>query len=285
MIIKNKVTIILAVTALFTITLGIIAFLHPPALYPDTSWGFQVLRGMRMGTGFNRLPLPNTDDITKTSTSFLAWWSPGQYLFPYLFIGLLKFKLGQAIAITVTLCSLSGLTGLYLFFKKAGFSKTTSAVSVAFIACQQAFFIPYIFYNGGEILLFAFAGWFLYGCLYFTRPNWKMSVFILLSGITGFICKSSFLWMFFTGVLYLWLINLRGKTWKQIFVNSCYTGVPFILSIAVIYYGYILKGINPASSYLGFKLALQAITFPLASPVLTMFSADNITLSYRPGTL
>lgn len=178
--------LIIFITGLFTLLIGILIFIHPPALYPDASWGFQVMRGMRMGGGFNMLSAPGINDLSQNNPSFLSWWSPGQYLLPYFFITLLKVNIGHAIAFIVTACSLIGLWGWYALFNKLSFTPIVSAVSIAFIACQQAYMLPFVFYNGGEILLFAFVGWFLYGCSSFTKAGWFMSLFILTSGIIGF---------------------------------------------------------------------------------------------------
>ncbi len=274
---KNLSKPLLSFIILLTIILGVILMLYPPALFPDPSWGLQVLRSMQKGGGFNMLPVPDTNDISKSSAEFLSWWSPGQYLVPYLFIALFKLSVGRALALTVTLCSLTGLAGFYVCFKKLGFSPVIIALSIAFIACQQAYIIPYSFYNGGEILLFAFAGWFLYGCAYFNKASKWMAVFIFFSGITGFFCKSSFLWIYFSGLLYLWIRVSNSKKLAVWLINALITGVPAVISLVIIYIGYLSRGSNPASSNLGLKLAWETFCFPLASPLLAGFSVDDLT--------
>lgn len=107
---------ILIFIGLFTMAIGVCIWLYPPSIFPDPSWGFQVMRGMRMGGGFNMLPGPDMTDIHKNAPSFLAWWSPGQYLVPYSFIMLFNVSIGHAMAVTAALCSLLGLGGFYFFF-------------------------------------------------------------------------------------------------------------------------------------------------------------------------
>ncbi|MES2278826.1 MAG: hypothetical protein V4592_22535 [Bacteroidota bacterium] len=274
---KNIIKFILAVLGLFTLIMGVLIFIHPTAIYPDPSMGFQVLRSMRMGAPFNVLVSPDTADIAQNTDRFLSWWSPGQYLVPYLFVGLFKLNLGQATAVVSTLGSVIGLAGLYVFFKKIGFTPLISAISIAFIASQQAYFIPFVFYNGGEVLVFAFSGWFLYGCACFTKPSWQMFVFLLSSGVIGFFCKSAFLWIFLSGALYLWIQLSNGKKLISWIINGISIGIPFILSLGIIYIAYLSKGDNPASDAMGIKLAWETFSFPLASPLLAAFSIDDIT--------
>lgn len=274
---KNIGRFILAFIVFFTIILSILIFLHPPALYPDPSWGFQVLRSMRMGGPFNILSSPNHVDISQNHHGFMSWWSPGQYLVPYFFIGVFKLNIGQAVAITITLCSLTGLRGLYLFFKKIGFTSMVSAISIAFICCQWAYFIPFAFYNGGETILFAFTGWFLLGCSCYTRINWQVIVFVLLSGIIGFICKSAFLWIYFAGVFYLWIsLSKKEKAGKWL-INGIGLAIPAVLSLAIIYLAYLSKGDNPAANVNGIKFTWEAFSFPIASPLLAAFSIDDLS--------
>jgi len=269
--------IILAALGIVVIIMGVMIFLYPTSIFPDSCWGFQVLRKMQMGGGFNIAIKPDPSDVAKDYAEFLTWWAPGQYLVPYFFQSLFGINIGQASAVTSTFFTLLGLAGFYSFFKKVGFTPIIASVSVAVIACQQAFVIPYVFYNGGEVLIFGFAGWFLYGCATIDKTGWKLAVFLLLSGCSGFFCKSSFLWMYGAGCIYLWLklssgqLNIWGWIKKGIWI-----AIPAIASLAVIYIFYLSKGQNPASGGMGIKLTWETFSFPLASPILAGLSVDDI---------
>ncbi|MBB6128030.1 hypothetical protein [Mucilaginibacter lappiensis] len=269
--------IILAALGILVLILGTMIYLYPTSIFPDSCWGFQVLRAMQMGGGFNMAIKPDPADVAKNSAEFLTWWSPGQYLVPYVFKLILGINTGKAAAVTVTLFTLSGLGGFYLLFKKVGFTPLVAAVSVLVIACQQAFIVPYIFYNGGEVLLFGFAGWFLYGCAAIDKPGWKIVVFLLLSGWMGFCCKSSFLWIYGAGCIYLWITLSSGQTtiWGWI-KKGFWIGTPAILSLAVIYKFYLSRGATPASGAGSIKLAWETFSFPMAAPILAGFSVDDI---------
>ncbi len=274
---KNTHKVILLVIGIFVLIAGIVLFFIPPALFPDPANGFQVLRCMKLGAPFNTFISPDQSDISDNYTEFLTWWSPGQYLVPYFFMLMTGINTGKAIAVTVTLCGLSGLAGLYCFFKKIGFSSLIVALSLLFIVCQQAFVVPYVYYNGGEILLFAFEGWFLYGCAAFEKTNFKLIIFVLLSGWLGFFLKSSFIWIYIAGLFCLWIrlsefkASIAGWLYKALWI-----GIPASVSLLVIFITFLSKGQSPASASHALKLTAETFTFPVASPVLSAFSIDDL---------
>lgn len=268
---------ILIALGIMVLVMGVLIFIAPTAIFPDPSWGFHVLQKMQAGGGFNMATKPDPADISKNYTEFLSWWSPGQYLVPYLFKSVFGINTGQASAITITVFSLLGIAGFYIFFKKAGFSQLLAAVSVLVIVIQQAFFIPYVFYNGGEVLLFGFIGWFLYGCISVDKTTWKLALFLLLSGWIGFFCKSSFLWMYAAGCLYIWIKLSQKQLNLMVWIkNGAWIGIPGIISIGTIIICYLSKGANPASDSSGLLLNWETFSFPLASPILAGFSLDDM---------
>ncbi|MFI5158259.1 MAG: hypothetical protein ACHQF4_05300 [Sphingobacteriales bacterium] len=271
--------IILTVIIVITLILGVMIFVYPPAIFPDPSHGFQVMRCMQMGGGFNHLVTPNQDDISKNTSEYLTWWSPGQYLVPYIIEVITGLNIGRATALIITLFELFGLAGFYISFKKIGFTPIIAALSILFIACQQAYVIPYVFYNGGEILLFGFEGWFLYGCISFKKIDLKLLIFVLLSGWIGFFCKSSFIWIYAAGLLYIWLrLSAVGENLnvRKLIKNAIWLGIPAIISVGCIYILFLSKGETPASVTTGLKFSLQSFSFPLASPLVAGFSVDDI---------
>jgi hypothetical protein len=277
---------ILGIPLLVTLITGIFSYLAPPAIFPDPSWGFQVMRSMEMGGGFNQLISPGQADMAKNTSIFLTWWSPGQYLTPYVFKQLFGINTGQASVITIVLCEMIGLLGFFAFFKKVGFKPVLAAASVLFIACQQFYYIPYIFYNGGEVLMFAYAGWFLYGCFHFKKVSLVMCVFVLIAGWVGFFTKSTMLLVYAAGLLCLWInISPARKDYIAWLKNGFAIGIPAIASVACIYLFYLSKGSNPASaSEHGWRVIWETFSFPLASPLLSGFSVDDLTqgLVYSP---
>lgn len=277
---------ILGFVASIVVLLGILLYIAPPSVFPDPANGFRVMQSMEAGGSFNHLIAPSQDDMAKNTSDFLTWWSPGQYLVPYAFKLALGVNTGQASALTIILCQLIGLAGLYAFFKKIGFTPLVSALSLLFIACQQFFVVPYVFYNGGEILFFAFIGWFLYGCTAIKSTGWQLVLFVLAAGWVGFFCKSSMLWMYGAGLLYLWIRLSPQKSMAERIKNGAWIAVPAIISIATIWLFYLSKGQNPASATSGLSFTWKTLGFPLASPLLSGFSVDDLAhgLIYHTGT-
>jgi hypothetical protein len=269
--------IILAAIFITVLVMGIVLFIIPPALFPDPANGLQVLRCMHLGSSFNTFVSPDQSDISQNYTEYLTWWSPGQYLVPYFFKLITGANMGRSIAITIALAELLGLAGLYAFFKKIGFTSQISTLSLLFIVCQQAFMVPFVYYNGGEVLLFAFEGWFLYGCVSITKTDFKLLLFVLLSGWVGFFLKSSFLWVYAAGLVCLWirLSSTRIGTLEWI-KKAVWLAIPAVISFAVIYFGFISKGLTPTSTSNGIKITAETFSFPLASPIMSGFSVDDL---------
>lgn len=271
--------IILAIVILLTLLLGILVLCNPPAFFPDPSHGFQVMRSMQLGGPFNIFISPDQDDISKNTSLYLTWWSPGQYLAPMLFQSAFGMNTGHATALVVLLSGLSGVLSFYYFFKKIGFTPEVSALGIAFIICQQAFILPFVFYNGGEVLLFGFEGWFLYGCVAMERPGLKMLLFVLLSGWLGFLFKSSFIWIFAAGLMCMWLrlSSIAAKpNMQKLLINGFWIGVPAVVSLVCIYVFFLSKGINPTSGASGVNVSWENFTFPIGSPLLSGFSVDDL---------
>lgn len=274
---QNKsYTYVLVIIGLAVLAMGVLLIFIPPALFPDPANGFQVLRSMKLGGAFNMLTAPDQDDISQSYTEFMTWWSPGQYLVPYFFKLSTHVNLGQAAAITVMLAQLTGLAGFYAFFRKAGFSPLVTTLSILFIVCQLAFFVPYVFYNGGEVLLFAFEGWFLYGCIALQKTDWKLVLFVLLSGWMGFFFKSSFIWIYCAGLCCLWVrLSTGSKGAVEWIKRGLPIAIPAAVSLAAIYFFFLSKGQSPASVSKGLKLSTETFTFPLSTPILSGFSLDD----------
>ncbi|TAJ33579.1 MAG: hypothetical protein EPO67_07415, partial [Reyranella sp.] len=142
-----------------TLLYAIVSVVVRPAMYSDSAWGFV---GWYSGKGlpFNYAMAVDQADISKDVVVFPTWWSPGQYILPGL-LEMAGLDLGQAITVVVLLCSLLGLVGWFFLYQDFGFPAASSALAVAIIALTRHFALPFGIYNGGEVLLFGIAPWFI----------------------------------------------------------------------------------------------------------------------------
>ncbi len=295
----NPYRVLLIVTGLAVLMAGLLSFVVPPGADTDPCWGFIVMHSMEHGGHLNMLTTPNPADIATDHSEFLAWWSPGQYMVPWLLKTFLNISAGHAVGLTVAICGLLGLAGFYKFFRKAGFDERIASISIAFIASQLFFVSAFVYYTGGEVLLFAVLGWFLYGCLYFKRAGWQSFVFLFIAAIVGFFAKSSFIWMFVAGALFMWInisrlqaddLRFRPKLYapqKKVSVwitNGLLIGIPVIFSLLFLYIFYLSKGDIPAQSFGRLHVLPETFLFPLASPIVSAFSIDEVCdgLIYQP---
>src|ERR1700742_3757758 len=108
--------ILLLATALWVIIMGAFIWKVPPGADTDPCWGFRVMHGMGQGNQFNTLVAPDPLNIAKDQSSFLSWWSPGQYLIPCALGNLFNNDVGHGVSLTVIICSLLGLAGFYQLF-------------------------------------------------------------------------------------------------------------------------------------------------------------------------
>ena len=137
---------------------GAIFFGLSPSINNDVGVGLSVLQSMRGGAPFNVLVHPDSADIAKDASTFVAAWSPSQYLLPALF-QFPGFDLGQSITVVVALCVCLGIIGWYLLYRTMGFSKCESLLSCLLIEAFRHFLAPFDDYNGGEVILFGAAPW------------------------------------------------------------------------------------------------------------------------------
>lgn len=204
-----------AATALYVLT-GLIVLAYTigiavvsPSMYADQGTGFLVLEAMKRGGPFNTMPIPDPADISRDLDFFVAWWSPGQYLVPGFFLAL-GFDLGQAITLTIALCSAAGLVGLHLLYRSWGFPPLSIALTLLVLAGSRLFSHQFAYYGGGEIILFALTPWFLL-LLFRMRefsPSQALCIFAAIAVLT--VAKLSGLVLAVASIAALQIVDLRS---------------------------------------------------------------------------
>ncbi|MFI5002603.1 MAG: hypothetical protein ACHQK9_22180, partial [Reyranellales bacterium] len=112
------------------------------------------------GGPFNQLVEPDPVNIAGNEGVFQAAWSPSQYMLPHA-LEQAGLSLGLSVSIVTIAFTVLGLVGWYKAYRLWGFPETTSAVAIAIVACTRALALPFGTYNGGEVLLFGCAPWFV----------------------------------------------------------------------------------------------------------------------------
>ncbi|MGQ0583898.1 MAG: hypothetical protein ACT4O6_18325 [Reyranella sp.] len=189
----------------YTICIAIVG----PSMYSDQGTGFLVFEAMKRGSPFNTMPIPDPGDISRNIDFFVAWWSPGQYLVPGFFAAL-GFNLGQAITITVALCSALGLAGLHFLYRSWGFPPLSIAITLLVLAGSRLFSHQFAYYGGGEIVLFALTPWFLL-LLFRMRefsPGQALCIFAAIAVLT--VAKLSGLVLAVSSIGALQIVDLRS---------------------------------------------------------------------------
>jgi hypothetical protein len=232
----------LAVTLVYTIAGAIIR----PAMFSDSAWGF-LGWDRRAGLPFNYANSINLADIATDIVTFSSWWSPGQHLVPGL-LELAGLPLGLAIVVVVALSSLLGLAGWYALYRSFGFPAASSAIAVAIIAFARHFALPFGIYNGGEILLFGVAPWFLLAVWRLRRLG-GLAIFPLIVGLavmafaklSGLLIAVSAIGAIVLAPLGPWLSRDRIR-------RAVVAAVTLGLFGAVFYVGWFARGETPVSS-------------------------------------
>jgi hypothetical protein len=232
----------LAVTLVYTIA-GVIV---RPTMFSDSAWGFLGWYGGK-GLRFNHVAQVNPDDIATDVLSFVTWWTPGQHVLP----GLLEragLPLGLAIIVVDALFSLIGLAGWYSLYRGFGFPATSSAIALAIIVFARHFALPFGIYNGGEILLFGVAPWFLLLVWRLRRLTW-IAIVPLAAGVvamifaklSGLVVSASAIGAAVMAPVGPWLSHERIR-------RAAIAAITLGVVGAVFYFGWFSRGGTPASS-------------------------------------
>lgn len=152
----------LLMAAIAIVTSGYIAAsaVIRPAMYSDSAWGFAGWDTRGRTSAFNHAAGLDSSDISRDAEGFMTMWSPGQHMLP----GLLEeagLSLGAALVAVSAVFSILGLAGWLALYRSLGFPPRTAMVALAIVACSRFFNLPFSTYNGGEVLQFGVAPWFL----------------------------------------------------------------------------------------------------------------------------
>jgi hypothetical protein len=183
----------------------------PPTVISDSAVGFFALRRMLDGEAFNTITTPDPANIANDAVTFLTWWSPGQYLAPGIFIWL-GISYGVALSLTTLLATLIGVVGWIQVARSFSVSSFVLSVFVFGLSTFPYVTQRFLWYWGGELLLFATAPWALYAMRWSANKSPILCFTIsLFSAALLFFAKLTGLIVFATNVVAISLIALVNQ--------------------------------------------------------------------------
>ncbi len=258
-------------SGVFLFLLVLVWFSPYQIINSDSVTGFEALKGWETSGKFNCTIQPNPSNIAVFNTSFLAWWTPGQYLFPYFLQRLFYISLGHAITVLNFLSVFIGLIGFYKLFAFYRFPEKVIALSLLLILFSNTVLFRFISYQGGETLSFLFFPWLVY---FYIKAKSKIGKAILAMFflLLGFIAKSQLLIalipLFYLIPLSAYPINVKAplQILKKLAADFSYLTIALLISLLIIYFFFLSKGMTPAEVS-HFNPSLPDTFIPLASPV------------------
>ena len=291
---KTKYSLYIIFAAYFIIS-AIILIITPQKPVWDAGLCIKMTDNVYRHIPFNHYAHPNPQNLDKDESEFVSWWSPGQFALPLWIKTTLSIKLGSAVKILIMLCMLIASLGIYNLFKiliekKNQVKNEAATLSLIFLlfTVLQPFFWENIFrYDGGGILILAYAPWFIYWVIRLDRINLYNMIFLLLLALAGFFLKTAFTGIFLGALLYLFLGGLsfrdpfESQNFKQIIRNGVRLFIVFIAYILIIKFAFLDHSRNIGDSSLGIRLQPRVLFYPITAPVMGIFSLDFLNRTYQ----
>jgi hypothetical protein len=253
-----------------------ISLVIPPSMFSDSGFGFVAWHGT-LGGRFNSMVGPDPLDISKDTATFLATWSPGQYLFPGIFT-LLGLKLGQAIIVAVAICSISSAIGwLRVLAQVVTVDRPVAIIFVLVLLTARYATLPYGIYDGGEILLQGLIPWLALWSFGLPRhkPSTAFSGAVCFT-LIAFVAKLSGL------IVVALLVGAAALTFlvrhRKLNGSLIAAGAGVAVAVALSYHFYIAKGWTAINEPV-WHLSLTRLVAPFVLPWFASLSLDD-AISY-----
>lgn len=264
---KSALILVLAIFVAYVIYI----VLHGVGQFADTLRGYEIINQMNVGGECNTLSYPS---VQKPIYSyFVTWWSPAQWVLPYLLI-----KIGASIqvaqGILIVVFTAIGLWSSYRLFQHLEFSKVISIVSVLLIASNAFVGHQFIQYTGGDLFAFGLLPLFILIVLKSKDKSW------FLFGLTFIV--SIVLGSFFKNTFLLYAAALTGALILSEIRNVLKFTIPSIVGAAIVYFGFLQFGETPGSSVdiVGYGSVTNSffndVFIPIGSLLGSVFNGDGI---------
>lgn len=202
-----------------------------PWITSDTATGLMAWKAWRNGGEWNQLPQPAASSLADTVGSWVSWWSPGQYVWPGLFLEF-GLSLGAALILSGVVAAWIRSVGVFFLVRRLGASEDAAALAALVEASAWHLASSFGMYIGGEVVQAALLPWFLVAIsalvgrtawwvaavppLLFAAAFAKHTLFVALLG--------ALLWMW-------WESNLRARArWPRWIGGAVILGVAVLLA-------------------------------------------------------
>lgn len=251
----------------------IVALFVRPAMVYDTAAGFLVLRDMLDGGPFNYYASPDPANIADNIETFMAWWTPGQYLAPGLFVSL-GANVGLAICLTALIAAVVGVLGWIRIARNYEVSCFVLGLFVIGLVTFHYTLLPFRLYNGGEVLLFAVLPWSLLALQWALQKRSAVcfAVSLLTAGLL-FLAKFSGLFAFVANVAAISVLDLLKRRQLTFSLLAMWAGSAVAALLLMAFW--MGHGKTPVT-VTGYIFTWPAILFPIAAAVFSGFSLHEL---------
>ena len=272
--------------------IGILIF--GTSTFADALRGYEEMYQFIEGGSWNNLSYPSIYE--PIFSYYVAWWSPGQWVFPFLIFDLFGLSSIQTIQfVFIFSCLILSLFGYNLLFKKFGFSSLISAFSLLCIASNQLFYWHTFLYYGGDLFLLAFFPYFLLFLIHYKgNITFRKTILFILLCIFGVFIKNTWLVIALCSSSFIFFSQQTPSILKRIKIT-----IPIITSFCFLYFlinkFHLSLGETPTTShdyegYLGVENNLIGdISYSLGSPmgIFTRFTfiVQKLSLNYISNSI
>ncbi|HRP56395.1 hypothetical protein [Agriterribacter sp.] len=260
----------------------------PHVISIDSVYGFLAYKGTVQTGTFNVLQDVSPGNVGVMQQHFVAWWSPGQWIFPGVLNYLFGWRLGIASILITFIFSLSGLFGFYKLYKYFKFPSAIIGLSLLIIIISDTFYNSFIIYQGGEILSFGVFPWFLYCLLNLQKYTFNNLLAVLLLFLLCFVakttliiyCSAAIAHKIFQNPLQRLLFSISKAKESRRNNKSFKLFIPLIAGTGCIYIFYLDKGIRPTVLD-NFHIELSDLLIPLSSPLSSILSVQSAVIRFQ----
>lgn len=256
------------------VMLFIISLFIKPVVVFDTAYGFIAFRSMLEGASFNNVTTPDPLNIANDIGKFLAWWTPGQYLVPGIFVWL-GTDYGLAVTLTALITNIIGVLGWAHIARSFEVSRFVLFLFMLGLVTFHYATNPFFrFYNGGEVILFAALPWSLSALLWAIKqsPAVSFAVSMLMAALL-FFAKLSGLIAFAANVAAIGLLELTRR--RQLTASLLAMGAGSAVAAGVILVTWLGHSHSPVA-VAAYAFTWPVLLYPIAAVAFAGFSLHDL---------